>query len=128
VQVTETVRAIKDLAREFKVALMAAAQLNQDGDSDLDRYYPPALRRLKESAGVGEEADTVLMLSRRLKQVLDHDQMQLVRAGLATVRQYEEPGVLMVTCRKHRLDDSARDRSIRLSVTSGRVHTWTPTA
>jgi KaiC/GvpD/RAD55 family RecA-like ATPase len=124
VQVTETVRAMKDLAREFKVALVAAAQLNQAGDSDLDRYYPPVLKRLKESAGVGEEADTVLMLSRRLKQMLNPDQMRLIRAGLAAVRQYEEPGVLLVTCRKHRLDDSARDRSVRLRVDRGRVCDW----
>jgi KaiC/GvpD/RAD55 family RecA-like ATPase len=127
VQVTDTIRAMKDLAREYSVALVAAAQLNQDGDGDLDRYFPPSLRRLKESAGIGEEADSVLMLSRRLQRHLDHEELRAVRAGHSSVRQFEEPGVLVVTCRKHRLDDSARDRSIRLSVVQGRVHGWIPT-
>jgi replicative DNA helicase len=120
VQVTETVRELKDLAREYKVALIASAQLNQDGDL-LDRYFPPALRRLKESAGIGEEADSVLMLSRRLRQVLNAEEMRLVRAGHRSERDFEEPNAMVVTCRKHRLDDPARERSVRLHVEQGRV-------
>lgn len=120
VQVTEAVRAVKDLARTHGLSVVAAAQLNQDGDQ-LDRYFPPVLRRLKESAGVGEEADSVLMLSRRLRQVLSNDEMKLVRAGHRSEREYEEPSTMVVTCRKHRLDDEARDRGIRLHVENGRV-------
>jgi len=120
VVVTETVRAMKDLARDCGVALVIAAQLNQDGDR-LDRYLPPTLTRLKESAGIGEEADVVLMLSRRLKQDLTADQLGAVRLGHTDIRQYEDEGTMTVMCRKHRLDDAARDRAVLLSVQGGQV-------
>src|SRR6185312_6956436 len=48
VQVTDAIRAMKDLARQYRVALVATSQLNDDGDP-FDRYFPPLLRRLKES-------------------------------------------------------------------------------
>lgn len=128
VQVTDAVRAIKDLAREHGVAVLVAAQLNQDAH-DIDRYCPPILRRLKESAGIGEEADVVLMLSRKLTIELDAKAMSAIHQGITNVRDVEEPNVMLVTCRKHRLDDNARDRSVKLYVRGGRVEScypWSP--
>lgn len=125
VQVTQTIRAVKDLARAHGVTILASCQLNQDGDQ-LDRYHPPTIRRLKESAGLGEEADVVLMLSRRLRGVLSADDARAVRAGLASERDWEMPNTMTVTCRKHRLDDQARDRSALLAVEGGRVRDRVP--
>ncbi len=127
IQVTEAMRAMKDLAREHGLVLIAAAQLNQHGDDVMDRYFPPALRRLKESAGIGEEADVVLMLSRRLKIVLDAADLRAVRAGLKSEREFAEPNTMAVTCRKHRLADSiAGDRTVLLQVEDGRVSDRAP--
>ena len=120
VQVTEVARALKDMAREFAIPVIALAQLNQD-PNPLDRYFPPLLKRLKESAGLGEEADTVLMLSRRLKQELDADVTASIRSGHADVRDYEERNVMVVTCRKSRLTDEPRDKSVRLGVDGGKI-------
>ena len=120
VVVTDTVRAMKDLARECGVAVIIAAQLNQDADR-LDRYIPPSLKRLKESAGIGEEADVVLMLSRRLQQDLTSEQLQSVRLGHTDIRRFEDEGTMTVMCRKHRLDDQARDRAVLLKVEGGKV-------
>jgi hypothetical protein len=125
IQITDTVRAVKDLGREHGLCMIAAAQLNQDGDQ-LDRYFPPVLRRLKESAGIGEEADSVLMLSRRLRQLLTAKELRMVRAGHRSERDFEEPSTMVVTCRKHRLDDEARDRGVRLHVEMGRVLSSAP--
>lgn len=125
VQITDTVRSVKDLGREHGLCIVAAAQLNQDGDQ-LDRYFPPVLRRLKESAGIGEEADSVIMLSRRLRHLLNAEQLKLVRAGHSSERDYEEPSTMVATCRKHRLDDEARDRGVRLHVENGRVMSRAP--
>ncbi len=121
VQVTETVRAMKDLAREHKITLIAAAQLNQQGDEQLDRYFPPHMKRLKESAGIGEEADLVLMLSRRMRSVLTADDLRAVKAGLKSERDFEEPNTMTVTCRKSRLEDGPRDRCVLLHVEGGKV-------
>lgn len=120
VQITDAARALKDLARSHQVAIVAMAQLNQD-PSPLDRYYPPTLKRLKETAGLGEEADMVLMLSRRLRSQIDEETLRGIRSGHIEVRDHEERNIMMVTCRKHRLDDAARDRSVRLWVEGGRV-------
>lgn len=125
VQVTDAVRTLKDLAREHGVAVLVAAQLNQDAHA-IDRYCPPVLRRLKESAGIGEEADVVLMLSRKLKVEVEPKDLSVIHQGLKSERDFEEPNVMVVTCRKHRLDDGARDRSIRLFVRGGRVESYLP--
>lgn len=125
VQVTESARGLKDLGRTHGIPIVAAAQLNQD-PHPLDRYYPPVLKRLKESAGLSEEADDVVMLSRRLKHEVDAEVLARIKSGHAEVRDYEERNIMLVTCRKKRLDDNARDRSARLAVTAGRVENLAP--
>ena len=122
VAVTETVRHLKDLAREHQLVILAAAQLNQASDNPLDRYFPPTLRRLKESSGISEEADVVLMLSRRLRGQLTKENLADIRAGLRSERDFAEPETMAVTCRKHRLADAlAGDRTVLLRVRAGRV-------
>jgi KaiC/GvpD/RAD55 family RecA-like ATPase len=125
VQVTEAARNLKDLARQHRIIVIASAQLNQD-PHPCDRYFPPVLKRLKESAGISEETNVVLMLSRRLTKDLETDVVNSIRSGHQEVRQYEDPNVMVVTCRKHRLDDHARDRSVQLVVNGGRVVNMAP--
>lgn len=125
VQVTEAARALRDVAREHSVVVVAAAQLNQD-PHPLDRYFPPTLKRLKESSGISEEASTVLMLSRVLKESVTPESLQLLREGLKETRDFEEPNTMSVTCRKSRLDDTARDRAVKLAVAAGRVIDYLP--
>jgi hypothetical protein len=127
VSVTEVARRLKDLARELNVALVAAAQFNRNGDK-LDPYLPPAIDRLKESSGIGEEADHVYMLSRRLRPDVSGEEIKALRLGHTSERDLMDPNTMAVTCRKHRLDDSARDRTILLGVHGGKVqnraHSW----
>lgn len=120
VTVTEVARRLKDLARELNVALIAAAQFNRGGDK-LDPYMPPSIDRLKESSGIGEEADHVYMLSRRLRPDVSESDLKAFRLGHKSERDLMDPGTMAVTCRKHRLDDSARDRTILLGVSGGKV-------
>lgn len=120
VQVTESARQLKDLAREHGLVLVAAAQLNTD-PSPLDRYYPPVLKRLKESAGLAEEANVVLMLSRRLRNAVSADELAGIKSGHTDIRALEEEALMVVTCRKSRLDDAPRDRAAFLEVHGGRV-------
>lgn len=120
VTVTDVVRRLKDMARELELVLIAAAQLNRQNDP-IDAYTPPLLGRLKESAGIAEEADVVLMLSRRLRRDLPHQWANDLKLGRLTERDLAEPGVMTVTCRKHRLDDEALNRSAYLQVVNGKL-------
>lgn len=120
VTVTEVVRRLKDMARELELAVIAAAQLNRSTDP-IDAFSSPLLGRLKESAGIAEEADVVLMLSRRLKQYLPDQWANKLRLGQLSERDLVEEGTMVVTCRKHRLDDSAFNRRILLSVRNGKI-------
>jgi hypothetical protein len=126
VGVTEAVRRLKDLARELEVVLIAAAQLNRNASDPIDAYTAPQLGRLKESAGIAEEADVALMLSRALKADLPEKWTYKLRVGQLTERDIAEPGVMVVTCRKHRLDDSAFNRAVRLQVVGGRLENAAP--
>lgn len=119
---TDAARALKDMAREYGVHVVAAAQLNRvASNAVLDRYMPPRLERLKETAGLAEEADVVLMLSRAMKRDIDTVTLKDIQSGHRSEREIEEPGIMQVTNRKHRLADSARDRTVRLKVDRGRV-------
>lgn len=120
VTVTEVVRRLKDVARELGLVLIAAAQLNRSNDP-IDAYLPPGLARLKESAGIAEEADVVLMLSRRLKANLPDKWQQRLKTGHLTENDLAEPNVMAVTCRKHRLDNDALNHSALLTVVNGKL-------
>jgi replicative DNA helicase len=121
VAVTEAARQLKDLARDHGLTILATAQLNRSPDL-LDAYQAPTIGRIKESAGLAEEADVVLMASRQLKPDLPAHIESQIRRGMASELDAADAGVLRLTCRKHRLDDSARDRFVRLYVEEGRVN------
>jgi len=127
VTVTDVVRRLKDMARDLGLVLIAAAQLNRSSDP-VDQYAPPQLSRLKESAGIGEEADVVLMLSRRLKPDLPKQWQNDLKLGRLNEREIFVPNTMVVTCRKHRLDDDAMNARVLLQVQNGRVeakpHWW----
>lgn len=117
---TEVVRQLKDLARELGMVVMAAAQLNSSPDP-LDMFLPPQAGRLKETSGIGEEADVILMLARRLRRDLPDKWERKLRLGQINERDISEPGTMQVTCRKHRLDDDALNRCALLQVVNGKV-------
>lgn len=116
IAVTEAARELKDLADRHQIVMVATAQLNHRDADKLDKYMPPTLERLKESSGLAEETDAVLMLSRRLKHALSKQEALLVRMGHKSDQDFAAPGVMCVTCRKHRLDDAIRDRTMLLQV------------
>lgn len=120
VSVTDAVRRLKDLARELGLVLIAAAQLNRSSDP-IDQYSPPLLSRLKESAGIAEEADVVLMLSRKLRRDLPDGWQQDLRTGRITENDLADRGIMVITCRKHRLDDSALNGRVLLNVRNGKL-------
>lgn len=120
IDVTEVARRLKDLARELGLVMIAAAQLNRSADP-VDQYIPPQLSRLKESAGIGEEADVVVTLSRKLRRDLPQHWQQNLRLGQLSEIDISEPNAMVVTCRKHRLDDSALNRSALLTVVNGKL-------
>jgi replicative DNA helicase len=61
-QVSETVRDLKRLAREFDVAVVLTAQVGRGADASAGRC--PKLSDLRESSAVEEDADVVLFLHR----------------------------------------------------------------
>lgn len=124
VDVTEMARKLKDLGRELGLVMLCAAQLNRSNDP-VDAFGPPSLARLKESAGIGEEADVVVMLSRRLKPDLPKNWTQDLKLGRLSERDICEPATMAITCRKHRLDDNALNRSMYLTVDNGKLRSRT---
>lgn len=120
VSTTDMMRTLKDAARELDLIIIATAQLNRSSDP-LDHYTRPTLARLKESAAIAEEADVVVMTSRVLRGELPKNYAERLKAGTLSEQDLAEPGAIMLTCRKHRLDDSALNRSVKLYVSMGRV-------
>lgn len=121
VTITDAARQLRDIGREHGVVMIAAAHLNRVTNDSVDAYKPPAMGRIKESAAFAEEADVVLMLSRKLRRDLPDGWQKMLELGRMTEQELAERGVMVLTCRKHRLDDDARDRSVELVVSNGRV-------
>jgi replicative DNA helicase len=120
VAVTDAIRGIKDMGRELGLVIVAAAQLNRSSDP-IDPYTAPVLSRLKETAAIEEEADVVLMLSRKLRRDLPDGWQNDLKLGRISERELADGNVMVVTCRKHRLDDDARDARVLLAIENGRV-------
>lgn len=121
VAVSESARAIKDMARRLGLPIVAAAQLNRPPNDPLDAFTAPQADRLRESAGIQDEADVILMLSRALRDPLPEKWADGLKTRRITERDLAVPGVMRVTCRKHRLDDTAMNASCDLIVKDGRV-------
>lgn len=120
ITLTDAIRAVKDLGREHGVAIVAAAQLNRTSDP-LDRYTQPHLSRIKETGALAEEADYVLMLSRRLRSVISREDVEAIKQGHRDIRDFADENVMVATCRKHRVRDYANDRHVKLLVQDGHV-------
>lgn len=118
--VHDAVRRLKDLGAELGIQIILAAQVRQVPER-LDMFYPPPLSRLKDSSGVSEEATDVIVLCRRIRADAIKQDIDDVRNGVTTERVIMDPGVMTVCCRKKRLDDSAKDERIYLTVDNGRI-------
>lgn len=62
VEIAEISRAIKGIARELKIPVLALSQLSREADKDDSGM--PRLSHLRESGAIEQDADVVLMLSR----------------------------------------------------------------
>jgi replicative DNA helicase len=62
VEIAEISRAVKGLARELKIPVLALSQLSREAEKDDSGI--PKLSHLRESGAIEQDADVVLMLSR----------------------------------------------------------------
>lgn len=126
-QVADMARRLKDLTVRHGIVCLSSAQLNESDADHFDRFKPPLMRRLRESAALRDEADGIVMLSRKLRPDLTKSDFEAVRSGFKSDRDIAVPNVMVATCRKHRLADAnAGDRSVDLYVRHGRVEDLAP--
>jgi replicative DNA helicase len=62
-EVAEISRGMKSMAKELKVPVIVLAQLNREADKD--NYRPPRPSDLRESGSIEQDADSIILLSRR---------------------------------------------------------------
>nr|YP_010020995.1 DnaB [Chaetoceros muellerii]QOK36014.1 DnaB [Chaetoceros muellerii] len=85
-ELSQITRALKNLAREFKVPIIALSQLSRNVENRLNKR--PILSDLRESGSIEQDADLVLMLYRENyynstssnKQITDFDDVELIIA------------------------------------------------
>jgi replicative DNA helicase len=85
-ELSQITRSLKNLAREFKVPIIALSQLSRNVENRLNKR--PILSDLRESGSIEQDADLVLMLYREnyynststQKEEMDFDDVELIIA------------------------------------------------
>lgn len=121
-ELDELAKELKEIAKERRVALLVAAQLNRDqGIGPLDLHSPPSLSRYKGSAAIEENADVALGLYRPLRPGTTAKERRAILHGQASVAECEEPNTMALVCLKHRFRGKAMGRSVWLTVEGSRI-------
>jgi hypothetical protein len=118
-------RQLKIIARELDLVVICAAQIKREQDR-LDKYFAPTAARLAETSALHHNADLLLMLSRRLRPGVTSEEQRKAKEGFIPEADLADPGVMVVTTRKHRLDDAATDRHVLLKVSGGQCADLVP--
>jgi hypothetical protein len=111
------------MAKERGLRMVVAAQLKRPAYADvLDDFMPPAASAIKQTGATEQEADTILLLHKGLRQGVKNGELQLVRQGQLQIEDVARDRVMMVRVGKCRIDGDARDRSVPLFVHKGRLY------
>src|SRR5690606_21800321 len=100
----EGVREIKELARHYKIPIVAAAQISRGERDVLGNYVPQPAEALKQTGALEEEADTIITLYKALLPGITDGDMRLVRMGQKPLADLRDDRVMAARCVKHRLD------------------------
>jgi KaiC/GvpD/RAD55 family RecA-like ATPase len=117
-------RLAKDAAHRLNLTVVFTAQLNRTDNSRLAPFHPPKLSDFRGSATIGMESDVVMGLWRPM-QPLTAKQTRQVECGDREPREFVVPHRMATVCLKHRRDDRAFMRQIRLHVQHGVIRDLT---
>ena len=91
-QIAEASRAIKGMAKEFGLPVIALAQLNRKSE---DENRQPRMSDLRESGSIEQDADVVMLISRPMGKAADDDEVEvgpgLVKRELIIAKQRAGP-------------------------------------
>lgn len=91
-QIAEASRAIKGMAKEFGIPVVALAQLNRKSE---DEARQPRMSDLRESGSIEQDADVVLLISRPTGKTKDDEEVEvgpgLVKRELIIAKQRSGP-------------------------------------
>jgi replicative DNA helicase len=124
------IRRLKELARDCKLVLVVASQMNREArKSDrLGAYRPPQLHQMQGGGTKEQEADVVLGLWRPLRQQREDETaaqfkavMASAKAGHVPTSDVTEPNTMAVVLLKHRTHGERDGNRCKLSVHHGRI-------
>lgn len=118
--IRKTMGAAKELARRYDMAILFTAQIGRPDKRDRRRkFYPPDLEDLQAGSAIEQVADGVLLLYQPLLpgiKVKDIDQVLMQQREYRSVFKANTAALL---CGKHRLDGTARHKSVELHYENG---------
>lgn len=124
------IRRLKELARDCKLVLLVASQMNREARKAdrLGAYRAPQLHQMQGGGTKEQEADVVLGLWRPLRQQLSGETpaefkqiMAAARAGHIPVSDVTEKNTMAVVLLKHRIFGERDGNRCKLHVRHGRI-------
>jgi len=124
------IRRLKELARDHKLVLLVASQMNREARKAdrLGAYRAPQLHQMQGGGTKEQEADVVLGLWRPLRQQLPDETaedykkiMSAAKAGHIPASDVTEPNTMAVVLLKHRTHGERDGNRCKLSVHHGRI-------
>jgi replicative DNA helicase len=112
---------LKELAKETRIPVLAAAQLHRGDGDRLAPYYPPRPTAIQGGEVVRQECDLALGVYRPLKGNIGKADQQEIRAGIRSVTDFLEPNCVGFHVLKHRLDGDQMGAIVRLRYERGQI-------
>jgi replicative DNA helicase len=112
---------LKELAKEFRIPVLCAAQLNRGDGDPLAPYRPPRPSSIQGGEVIRQECDVALGVFRPLSRTLSRDEEADIRTGQKQVRDFLEPNCVGFHVLKHRLDGEQNGRVVRLRFDRGQL-------
>ncbi len=121
----DAVRAIKNMARDGQLLVVAGAQLKTADGDVLSENIVPGSGSWAETSNLQRECDVAIQLWKPLKPGVSAQQMREARLDVSKKAELVQQGIMGIRVAAHRWRGEMMDKYVRLVVANDQIASWT---